>query len=79
MTPALPLGNAAGVALKVLGDHPTRSTPTGIANGPRGRMGFDPAETHDGLVELRGRGLAFERSGRWTLTDRGRKLAGRAG
>jgi hypothetical protein len=73
MTVTSLLTEPAELALRSLAHHPTRTTASGISNGPYPVGKFGPDSIHDGLVELQGRGLAAQRLGRWRVTTRGKK------
>jgi hypothetical protein len=75
MTVTSSLTEPAELALRSLADHPTRTTVSGISNGPYLVGEFGPDSMYDGLIELQGRGLAAQRLGRWHLTARGKERA----
>lgn len=80
MNPHDPLSEAGSLALDSLAAYPSRTTVSGISNGPWLVRGYGPQEVHAGLLELAAQGLAIEQHGRWSITPLGREVtaSGRA-
>jgi hypothetical protein len=60
------MSETAAEVLQSLTDFPSRSTASGIANGPSLVRWMSPGAAQEALWELAALGLAVQRSGRWS-------------
>jgi hypothetical protein len=78
MTATTSLTEAGAMSLRSLVDHPSRTTSSGISNGPYVVLAFGPESIHDALAELELRGFATQRRDRWSVTAVGKRYAASA-